>query len=348
MKFVVVGAGAIGAYIGARLAVSGSDVTLFARGRHLEAMQANGVRVESAEGIIEARPNVVGSLEAIGPADVVVLGVKAHGLTEVAPRLRPLFGPETTVVSTQNGIPWWYFQRHGGELEGLRLERVDPGGAIAAAIDPRRVVGSIVYFSTAIAEPGVIQHIEGTRIAIGEPDGTRSERCRAIADALIAAGLRCPITTRIRHEIWVKLLGNVSFNPISALTGATLVEMVRDHDAARLIREIMIEAEGVASKLGIDLPVSIDQRMAGAEKVGHHKTSMLQDLEAGRPLELEAVVGAVVELGDRLGLSMTATRAVYACTKLLDQLHRRGREQAIAHGEGAPPVASAPVFGVRS
>jgi len=319
MKFAIVGAGAIGAYLGARMALAGQEVVLFARGAHLRAMQGHGVRVKSPDGDFEARPAVVDRLEAIGPTDVVFLCVKAHSLPELAPRLPPLLGPDTVVVSTQNGIPWWYFQNHGGEFEGLRLDRVDPGGALSAAIEPRRIVGSIVYFSTALVAPGVIQHIEGNRISLGEPDGTRSDRCRKIAEALIRSGLRCPITPRIRHEIWVKILGNVAFNPISALTGATLVQMARDPDTSALIRNIMAEAEAVASRLGIELPVTLDQRMAGAEKVGEHKTSMLQDLEAGRPLELEAIVGAVIELGERLGLPMTHTRAVYACAKLLAQ-----------------------------
>lgn len=323
MKFVIVGAGAIGAYLGACLARTGQNVILFARGSHLRAMQEQGVRVRSPAGNFEVRPPVMDSLEAIGLADVVFLGVKAHSLPELAPRLSPLLGSDTVVVSTQNGIPWWYFQNHGGELEGLRLERIDPGGVISAAIESRRVIGSIVYFSTEIIEPGVIQHIEGNRISLGELDGTRSDRCRKIAEALICAGFRCPITTHIRREIWVKLLGNVSFNPISALTGATLVQMVRDPEVSILIRNIMVEAESVASRLGIELPVSIDQRMAGAEKVGEHKTSMLQDLEAGRPMELEAIVGSVVELGERLGLPMTHTRAVYACAKLLAQCRAR-------------------------
>jgi 2-dehydropantoate 2-reductase len=251
--------------------------------------------------------------------DVVFLGVKAHGLPQLAPQLRPVLGPETTVVSTQNGIPWWYFQGFGGDLEGLRLERIDPGGIISSAIEARMVVGSIVYFSTEISSPGVVQHIEGNRISLGEPDGSRSERCRRIAEALIASGLRCPVSTRIRHEIWVKVLGNASLNPVSALTRATLVQMVRDPGVSSLIRTIMQEVEAVSSKLGMELPVSIDQRMAGAEKVGEHKTSMLQDLEAGRPMELEALVGAVVELGERVGLPMPYTRTVYNCTKLLAQ-----------------------------
>ncbi len=319
MKFLIAGAGAIGAYIGARMAQAGFDVTLFARGPHLRAMQERGVQVKSSEGDFVARPAIASSLEEIGPVDVVFLGVKAHALPQLAPHLKPVLGPDTTVVSTQNGIPWWYFQGFGGEWEGIHLECVDPAGVISAAIDARRVVGSIVYFATEIAAPGVIQHIEGNRISLGEPDGTRSDRCRHIAEALIASGLRCPVTTRIRHEIWVKVLGNASFNPVSALTGATLAKMVRDPGVSSVIRSIMQEVEAVSHKLGMDLPVSIDQRMAGAEKVGEHKTSMLQDLEAGRPMELEALVGAVVELGDRVGLPMTCTRAVYNCTKLLAQ-----------------------------
>jgi 2-dehydropantoate 2-reductase len=317
MKFLVVGAGAIGAYIGARMAQAGFDVTLFARGPHLRAMQEHGVQVKSPEGDFVARPSIASSLEEVGPADVVFLGVKAHGLPQLAPQLKPVLGPDTTVVSTQNGIPWWYFQGFGGEWEGLRLERVDPGGVISSAIEARHVVGSIVYFSTEIPSPGVIQHIEGNRISLGEPDGSRSDRSRRIAEALIASGLRCPVTTRIRHEIWVKVLGNASFNPVSALTRATLVQMVRDPGVCAVIRNIMQEVEAVSRKLGIELPVSIEQRIAGAEKVGDHKTSMLQDLQAGRPMELEALVGAVVELGERVGLPMPCTRTVYQCTKLL-------------------------------
>ncbi|MGA2594290.1 MAG: 2-dehydropantoate 2-reductase [Bryobacteraceae bacterium] len=306
MKFVIAGAGAVGAYLGAAMARAGLDVTLFARGAQLRAIAERGVRVVSPEGDFEARPKATGDLESIGPADVVFLAVKAHSLPDLAPRLPPLLGADTSVVSLQNGVPWWF----------THLERVDPGGSIAAAIEARRVIGSLVYFATEVAEPGVVRHIEGRRISIGEPDGIRSARCRAIAEALIAAGLRCPVTTHIREEIWVKILGNVAFNPISALTGATLAGMVADPDVAALVRAIMAEAECVAARLGIKLPVTIEQRMAGAAKVGAHKTSMLQDLEAGRPLELEALVGAVLELGERLGVAMPATRAVYACTKL--------------------------------
>jgi 2-dehydropantoate 2-reductase len=333
MKFLIAGAGAIGAYVGARMAHTGLDVTLFARGPHLRAMQERGVQVKSGDGDFVAKPKVAGTLQEVGPVDVVILGVKAHSLSQLAPRLGPVLGPETTVVSTQNGVPWWFFQGFGGEWEGISLERVDPSGVISAAIEPRRVVASIVYISTEITAPGVIQHIEGNRISLGEPNGERSDRVRRISEALIASGLRAPITTRIRNELWVKILGNVAFNPISALTGATLAGMARDPEVCALVRNIMQEAELVAGKLGLELPVSIEQRIAGAAKVGEHKTSMLQDLEAGRPLELEAVVGAVVELGDRLKIHMPHTRAVYACIKLLAESRAHATSKV-------PPVQS--------
>ena len=293
------------------MARAGADVTLFARGPHLAAMREKGVRVISPSGDFEVRPKVIGNLEEASAPDVIFLGVKAHGLTRLAPQIQPLLREGTTVVSTQNGIPWWYFS-------DFALDCVDPGGMIAAAIDPRAVVGSLVYFATDIVEPGVIRHTEGNRITLGEIDGAKSERCRGIADALIGAGLRCPVTARIRHEIWVKILGNAAFNPISALTRATLIQMIRDPEVLPLVRSIMAEVQAVASKLGLELPVSIDQRIAGAEKVGEHKTSMLQDLEAGRPLEVDPIVGAVVELGERLGVPTPHTRAVYACVKLLE------------------------------
>jgi 2-dehydropantoate 2-reductase len=319
MKFLVAGAGAIGAYIGARMARAGFDVTLFARGPHLLAMQEHGVEIKSSEGDFVAHPKVASSMDEVGPVDVVFLGVKAHGLPQLVPHIKPVLGPDTAVVSTQNGIPWWFFQGFGGEWDGLRLERVDPGGVISSAIEARRMLGSVVYLATEIVSPGVVQHIEGNRISLGEPDGSRSGRSKSIAEALIASGLRCPVTTHLRQEIWVKVLGNASFNPVSALTRATLAQMVRDPGVCSVIRNIMQEVEAVSHRLGIELPVSIDQRIAGAGKVGEHKTSMLQDLEAGRPMELEAVVGAVVELGERLELPMTYTRTVYNCARLLSQ-----------------------------
>jgi 2-dehydropantoate 2-reductase len=319
VKFLIAGAGAIGAYLGACLHRAGEDVALFARGPHLRAMQANGVRVRRSDGDFQVHPKIVERLEDAGVVDFIILGVKAHSLTQLAPRIRPLLFENTTVVSTENGIPWWYFQLGAGEFSNLAIERVDPGGVIGQTIDPSRVVGSLVYLATEIVEPGVVRHIEGNRISLGEPDGSRSERCRTLSEALTKAGFKAPVTPRIRTEMWVKILGNVAFNPISALTRATIVQMVRDPDVLGLVRSIMGEVEAVANKLGIELPISIEKRIAGAEKVGEHKTSMLQDLEAGRPLELEAVVGAVLEIGARLGVAMPCTQALYSCTKLLGQ-----------------------------
>ncbi len=319
MKYLIAGAGAIGGYLGACMHRAGEDVTLFARGPHLRAMQANGLRVLSAEGDFEVRPKIIERLEDAGPVDVIFLGVKAHGLTKLAPQLKPLLHENTVVVSTENGIPWWYFQIGAGEYADFRIERIDPGGIIGQTFDPRNVVGSIIYLATEIVEPGVIRHTEGNRITLGEPDGSKSDRIRAIGDALIKSGFKSPVTARLRHEIWVKILGNVAFNPISALTRATIVAMVHDPDVVVLVRNIMMEVEAVANKLGIELPISLDKRIAGAEKVGEHKTSMLQDLEAGRPMELEAVVGAVLEIGERLAVPMPNTQAVYSCTKLLGQ-----------------------------
>lgn len=317
MKFAIVGAGAIGAFVGAVLARSGEDVTLVARGAHLRAMQERGLRVRGSIGEFEVHPSLTDDLASLQPVDVVLLAVKAHSLTEIAPRIGPLVAPETSIVTMQNGVPWWYFYRHGGEWEGQHIESVDPGGVIANSVDPARIIGCIVYPSTIVVEPGVVEHIEGTRLAIGEPDGSKSDRCRRIAEAFIRAGLRCPVRGDIRHDMWVKLMGSVAFNPISALTRATLEEIVGCAQTRFLSAGIMSEAEMVAKSLGIDLGISVKQRLEGAEKVGRHKTSMLQDVEAGRPLELEAIVGAVVELGRKLGVAMPYTNAVYACAKLL-------------------------------
>ena len=319
MKFAIVGAGAIGAFTGAMLAKSGEDVTLIARGPHLRTMQERGVRVRGEAGEFAVHPAATDDPAAVGPVDVVLLTLKAHSLAAMAPRIAPLIGPETFVVSAQNGIPWWYFYRHGGEWEGKHLESIDPGGVINQSIEPARVIGCVVYPSTSLVEPGVVWHIEGTRFAIGEPDGSKSERCRRLGDSFIKAGLRCPIRSDIRHDIWVKLMGNVAYNPISALTRATLIDIVRSPATRQLAAAIMSEVDLVANELGIEIGVSIEQRLEGAAKVGQHKTSMLQDIEAGRPLELEAIVGAVVELGDKMGLALPCTRTVYACVKLLTE-----------------------------
>ena len=320
MKIAIVGAGAIGAFLGAKLALAGEDVYLIARGPHLKAMQANGVRVRSPEGNFEAHPTATHDYESIGPVEYVFLTVKAHSLTAIAPSLAPLLGPDTAVVSAQNGIPWWYFMGQGGPFDGSSIESIDPGGVIAHAIDSSRVIGCVVYPSTVIVEPGVIEHIEGNRFSIGELDGTSSERCKRLAASLISAGLRAPIRGHIRHDMWIKLLGNVVFNPMSALTGATLVEMATHPESSDIVRAVMAEADAVAEGLGVRLPLTIDQRMDGARKVGAHKTSMLQDLEAGRPMELESVVGVVIELGEKLGLPMPHTRTLYSCARLLDQV----------------------------
>ena len=324
MRFAVVGAGAIGAYLGTKLSLSGHDVFLIARGPHLRAMQSRGVRVRSPEGDFEAHPAATDDYEQVGQVDFVFLTVKAHSLPEVAPRLGPLLGPETAVVSAQNGIPWWYFQRLGGRWDGRRIERLDPSGMVSSAIPAKRVIGCIVYPSTSIAEPGVIDHVEGNRFAIGEPDGTTSDRCRSLAVALKKSGLRCPIRSRIREDMWVKLLGSVAFNPISALTHATLVEIAEHPEACALARSVMEEADAVARALGVRVPVSVERRIAGAAAVGAHKTSMLQDLESGRPMELEAVVGAVIEFGEMLDVPVPNTKAVYAATKLLAENAARG------------------------
>ena len=320
MKIAIVGAGAIGAFLGAKLALSGEDVYLIARGPHLREMQANGVRVQSPEGDFEAHPTATDDYESIGPVDFVFLTVKAHSLTAIAPNLAPLLGPETAVVSAQNGIPWWYFQSHGGPFDGQSIESVDPGGVISKAIDSSRIIGCVVYPSTVIVEPGVIKHIEGNRFSIGELDGTSSDRCKRLAATLISAGLRAPVRGHIRHDMWVKLLGNVVFNPMSALTGATLVDMVTHPETSAVVQAVMAEADAVAEGLGVRLPLTIEQRMEGAKKVGAHKTSMLQDLEAGRPMELESVVGVVIELGEKLGLPMPHTKTLYSCARLLGQV----------------------------
>jgi 2-dehydropantoate 2-reductase len=323
MRFAVLGAGAIGAYVGAALARGGSDVTLIARGAHLQAMQEHGVQVLSPRGDFHAQPNATDDIDAVGDADVVFVALKAYSLPELAPRLGKALGPNATVIPAQNGIPWWYFQSHPGPLAGTTLESVDPGGAIARSIEPERIVGCVVYCSTEIVEPGVIRHVEGTRFAIGEPDGSLSERCRAISEALVAGGLKCPVEERLRDQIWLKVIGNVAFNPVTALTRARLGELGAVPAMVELLRAILEECAAVASALGADLPVSLERRLEAGMAVGDHKTSMLQDLEAGKQLELDCMSGAVIELADRLGIATPHTRAVHACAKLLDLQMRK-------------------------
>ena len=248
------------------------------------------------------------------------------------------------MIAGQNGLPWWYFQEHGGPLEGTVLESVDPGGRIAAAIPAEAVIGCVIYCSTEIVEPGVIRHIEGTRYAIGEPDGERSPRCREISRAFVAGGLKCPVETSIRDQVWLKLIGNAAFNPVSAITGATLGELGTVPETVELLRAILEECAAVAARLGIELPVSIDRRLEAGLEVGDHKTSMLQDLEAGKPLELDCLTGATIELAGRLGLEVPHTASVHACAKLLERLRAAALTPAGATRANAelPGCGSAP------
>ena len=323
MRFAVLGAGAIGAYVGAALARGGSDVTLIARGAHLAAMRANGVRVTSPRGDFTAHPEATDRIEAIADADVVFVALKAYSLPEMAPRLGELLAPGSAVIWAQNGIPWWYFQSAGAP-EGLpdRLESVDPGGVIARSIRPEHNIGCVVYCSTEIVEPGVIRHIEGTRFTIGEPDGSVSERCTEISRAFAAGGLKAPVERRLRDQIWLKLLGNVAFNPITALTRATLGELGTEPEMVALLRAVFGECAQVAERLGITFPVSLDRRLEAGIAVGDHRTSMLQDLEAGKRLELGCMTGAVTELAAGLGIEVPHLATVHACATLLDRLNR--------------------------
>jgi 2-dehydropantoate 2-reductase len=315
MRFAIVGAGATGGFLGAHLARAGEEVILIARGSHLAAMRERGVTIRSGEEEFTARPDCTDDLSAIGRAEVVFLTLKAHSIPAVAPAIGAALAPGACVVGAQNGIPWWYFpDRH--------LEAVDPGGLIARSLPYPRVVGCIVYPATRIVEPGLIEHVEGNRFSLGEPDGSRSERVQEIAAALAGAGLKAPIQTRIRNEIWLKLLGNATLNPISALTRATLRQIVTSPATHDLVRTLMEEVDAVARALEIEVPLSIEKRMEGAAATGDHRTSMLQDLEAGRPLEVEALLGAVVELADGAGIAVPSLRTVYGLTKLLDEVSR--------------------------
>jgi 2-dehydropantoate 2-reductase len=323
VKFAVLGAGAIGAYVGAALARGGADVTLIARGAHLKALAATGVRVLSPRGDFTAHPRATDDLAALRDADVVFVALKAYSLPGIALSLGSVLAPDAAVLWAQNGIPWWYFQSAPGPGGLTSLDSVDPGGVIAAAIEPQHNVGCVVYAATEIVEPGVIRHIEGTRFTIGEPDGSESERCKQISAAFAAGGLRAPVEARLRDQIWLKLIGNVAFNPITALTGATLGELGSVPEMRVLLRTIFDECAAVADRLGVTFPVSLDRRLEAGFAVGDHKSSMLQDLEAGKPLEFECMTGAVVELAEHLNEPVPSVRAVHACVKLLDQLRQR-------------------------
>lgn len=317
MKIAVVGAGAIGAYWGAAMHRGGAEVHLIARGAHLYAMQGGGVRIRSPRGDFAARVHATDDPGEIGPVDYVFLGLKAHSYPDCGALVEPLMGEHTAVVAAQNGIPWWYFHELPGPYRGRRIEAVDPGGATSAVLPPERAIGCVVYPATVIEEPGVIRHLEGTRFSIGEPSGEISERCKLLSEAMIAGGLKCPVEADLRNDIWIKLMGNAAFNPLSALTGATMVEICRHPPARRLVETMMAEILDIADRVGSKPEISIEKRLRGAEKVGHHKTSMLQDLEAGKPLELDAITTAVVEMADITGAPAPALRSIHAATDLL-------------------------------
>jgi 2-dehydropantoate 2-reductase len=317
VKFAVVGAGAIGAYVGAALARGGAEVTLIARGEHLRAMQANGVKVLSSRGDFEARPAATDDFAAIADADVVFIGLKAYSLPELAPQIGSELRAGAAVIAAQNGIPWWYFQRHGGPLDGAVVESVDPGGIVSRSIPPEAVVGCVVYCATELAAPGVVRHLEGTRFSIGESDGSESERCGAISEAFRAGGLKCPVDTRLRDQIWLKLIGNAAFNPVSVLTRATLGQLGELPEMREVLRGLLEEGATVAQALGATLSVSIDRRLEGGFAVGEHKTSMLQDFEAGKPLEIDCLTGAVIELADKVGVDVPGLRVVDATVRQL-------------------------------
>jgi 2-dehydropantoate 2-reductase len=333
MRFAILGAGAIGAYVGAALARGGGDVVLIARGAQLEALRRRGVRVLSPRGDFQAKVPATDDLDVLGEVDVVFIGVKAYSIPDVAPRLAETLGAETVVVPGQNGVPWWFFQSFGGPLEGTVLASVDPAGVVSGAIDPDRVVGCVAYPATELVEPGVVRHVEGTRFAIGEPDGTISDRCLAISEAFVAGGLKCPVEAELRSQLWLKLIGNVAFNPTTALTGATLGDLGRTPEMVELARAMMTECARVGAELGIELPVSIERRLEAGLAVGDHRTSMLQDLDAGKPLEIDCLTGAVIEIADLIGIEVPHIRAIDAAIRVkaalvardgADATHRAG------------------------
>lgn len=335
MRITIVGAGAIGGYLGTRLALAGESVTFIARNRNLEAINANGFRLLMPDGTEQhtrALRAVRDPAEA-GEQDAVLLTTKAHQVRELLPGLRALLGPQTTVVTMINGVPWWYFQRLGGAYDGRTLASVDPDGALAAGFEPERLVGAIVYPAAELVEPGVVRVVEGNRFTLGELDGQRTPRIEALAKALMAAGFKAPVARDIRSEMWVKLWGNCSFNPISALTHATLEDICRFPPGRELVTRMMAEARAVGQALGVEFKLSLEQRIAGAEAVGAHKTSMLQDVEHGRPLELEALVGSVVELGRITGTPTPTIDAIYSATALLAKtLGGRGGRLEVREG----------------
>ena len=332
MKYTIVGAGAIGGYLGAKLSLAGEDVTFIARNRNLAAINDRGMTLHLPDGSTQQAKHVraVQDPTEAGPQDVVLLTTKAHQLLDLVPGMRALFGPETMVVSMVNGIPWWYFQKLGGAYEAQQLRSVDPDGALSAGIEVDRIIGGIVYPAAELLEPGVVKVIEGNRFTLGELDNQRTPRIEALSKSMMAAGFKAPVSRDIRSEIWVKLWGNLTFNPVSALSHATLEDICSYPLTRELAQRMMEEAQRVGEKLGVTFKVSVDQRIAGAQAVGAHKTSMLQDVEQGRALELEALLGSVVELA-RITYTPTPTiDAIYAVTSLLSHtLTQQGGKLAV-------------------
>ena len=317
MKICIFGAGAIGGLLGVKLAEAGANVSLVARGPHLKAMQENGLSLISEEGTrstvkVRASENAAD----LGVQDYVIVTLKAHSVPPVVPKMQPLLGEGTTIVSGVNGVPWWYFYKHGGPLEGTRLASVDPGDAQWNGFGPDRVLGCVVYPAAEVVEPGVVKQIEGNRFSLGEPDGSKSDRAVALSQALTAAGLKAPVRPRIRDEIWVKLWGNLSFNPISALTHATLDVLCTDPGTRGVARGMMLEAQAIAETLGIKFPIDVERRIDGGAAVGAHRTSMWQDLDLARPMEIDALVTSVQELGRLTGTQTPTIDTVLALIML--------------------------------
>ena len=321
MKICIVGAGAIGGLLAVRFGSLGHQIAVVDQGIQLQAIQQKGLALHMADGSLEHHTPWIASdsTKAIGPVDLVVLALKAHDIGSVAPIIPALYHESTAVVTLQNGIPWWYFERHRGPFENPQLGKLDPDGVIRAHIPIERVVGCIAYPAAFLAEPASIQHVEGNRFSVGEPDGTESERCLAIRDLFKAVAFKSYILTDIRSEIWLKALGAAAFNPLSALTGATMAELCQQPDSRSLLISIMKEVETVASSLGVTMRVSIEKRLVAAEAVGHHKTSMLQDREAGRTMEIDATIGSIVELARIQGISSPHLDTIYACVSLLNK-----------------------------
>lgn len=339
MKIAIIGAGAIGGYVGVKLALAGEDVTFIVRGTSLDAIRKNGMTLVLGDGSeqVANRVEATNDYAAAGVQDLVILAMKAHQVEAVADDVPKLYGPNTIVVTMQNGIPYWYFHNHGGELAGSRVRSVDPTGLIARKIPPERVIGCVVYPASALIAPGLVKHIEGDRFPVGELDGSSSMRVARVAECFTKAGFKAPILDDIRAEIWLKLWGNLTFNPISALTRSTLVDICGYPKTRELAVAMMTEAQTIAHRLGIGFRVELDKRIAGAEKVGRHKTSMLQDVEAGRALEIDALVGSVVELGRLTHTPTPHIDAVYALTKLLAETIAAGNEVT------GNPVGDAPL-----